>query len=162
LLGDSLAGQRAFDLIQVRRAITQWLGADNRPIGLLALGDASAFSALVAQALFGEYDALALAPLSSTLFRAFSPAGVPLQMVVADLLHTADIPHIAALASDHPLLLGFEDSDYLARYPEWASVLQQSTTINEGLTETEAISWLAEQLCFVAPASCANLPDRNP
>jgi len=161
LLGESLAAQRAFDLVQIRRAILQWVSAADRPVGLLALGDGAAFSALVAQALFGEYDAVALAPLSSTLFRAFSSEGVPLQMYVANLLDAADIPQVIALAADRPLLVGLEDDEYLTRYPAWATIVQQRATLQEGLTEAEGLAWLTDQLCFSAPDSCATVPGHN-
>ncbi len=161
LLGESLVGQRAFDLIQVRRAILKWLGGPARPVGLLALGDGAAFSALVAQALFDEYDAVALAPLSSTLFRAFSSEGVPLQMYVADLLHGADIPQVIALAAEHPLLVGLEDDEYLTRSPAWATLVQQKADLRDHVTQEVGLAWLTEQLCFAAPDSCATVPGHS-
>ncbi len=142
LLGDSLAGQRAFDLSQVGRALENMLQLAPGNVDMLALGPESALSALFAQALWGEFHAVALGPLPSTVHRAFL-RDLPTMGYVASILHVADIPHVAGLAADRPLLLGFGDDSFASHYPEWSSFLAIQADQVEILDVASGLTWLS-------------------
>lgn len=145
LLGDSILGQRAFDLVQARRSVRSVPEVGEAPVGLLARGADAGLYGLFAQAMWGEYNAAAVGPMMGTYFEAFGP-GIPLAAHVSGMLFAADIPHVAGLAAEHPLWVAFTHSEYQERYPEWVEHLGQQATVADSLPVEEAIRWLGEQL----------------
>ncbi len=141
LLGDSILGQRAFDLAQARRALGSLPEAGGAPVGLVALGPEAGLYGLFAQALWGEFDAVSVGPMMSTYLEAFGP-GIPMAAYVNRILFAADIPHVAALAAARPLQLSFAHDECAARYPQWAQYLDQHATLTDGLSVERALGWM--------------------
>jgi hypothetical protein len=145
LLGDSILGQRAFDLAQARRALGELREADHASVGLIALGPEAGLYGLFAQALWGEFEAVSVGPMMSTYLEAFGP-GIPMAATVNRILFAADIPHVATLAAARPLQLSFAQDEYARRYPQWARYLNEHATLTEGLSVESALGWMKTHL----------------
>lgn len=104
LLGDPILGQRAFDLIAAQRALRSRLADPNTPIALVALGPEAGLAGLFAQALWPEFEAVAVGPIAHSFLDAFGP-GLPLMAYVPNILKVADISHLCKLAAERPLRL---------------------------------------------------------
>ncbi len=102
LLGDSILGQRALDLVAARRALADLPGMADAPVSLLATGADAGLCGLFAQAMWGEFAAAAIGPTMESYADTFGP-GIPLMGYVNRILEVADIPHVRALAAQRPL-----------------------------------------------------------
>jgi hypothetical protein len=102
LLGNSILGQRAYDLAAAGRALKARLGGSHPRVSLLATGPEAGLAGLFAQAMWGEFDAAAIGPVPESYLEAFGP-GLPMMAYVADILSVADIPQVTALAAQRPL-----------------------------------------------------------
>lgn len=145
LLGDPILGQRAYDLAAACRALKAVPEVGNVPVGLVALGPEAGLCGLFAQALWGDFDAAAIGPVMSTYREAFGP-GVPLMAYVSRILKVADIPQVATLAADRPLMIAFADGELSLVGAGWREHLTQLATVKPDLTADDAIAWLAETL----------------
>jgi hypothetical protein len=143
LLGDPIAGQRAFDLIQAGK-VARMLARPGARVGLLGMGDV-ALPALLAQAVERSFDALAAGPLASTFLDSFE-AGMPQSDHISGILQVADVPHIAAMAIDRPLWLALSTSGHRKRYGAWADLLGRNATLVSRADPGAALEWLAEEL----------------
>jgi hypothetical protein len=81
----------------------------------------------------------------STYHEAFGP-GVPMMAYVNRILEVADIPHVAALGGERPLMVAFADKELSLVRAEWREHLAQLAAVKPGLTADDAIAWLAETL----------------
>jgi len=145
LLGDSILGQRAFDLTQARRALRSLPETAEAPAALLALGPDAGLYGLFAQALWGEFGAAALGPTMGTYLEAFGP-GVPLAAYVDRILEAADMPQVAALAAERPLLWAVAHDAYRQQYPGWGGHLAQHGDVADVLPAEAGLQWLKGRL----------------
>jgi len=143
LLGDSILGQRAFDLAQAARALRAELGMQYTDVGLLALGPEAGLYGLFAQALWWRppYMAAAVGPVMGSYREAFG-GGIPLAAYVSRILEVADIPQVVELASHQPLRIAFAHDDYSRRHPEWADYTAERALLVEKLSVDDALSFL--------------------
>jgi dienelactone hydrolase len=147
LLGDSILGQRAFDLAQAARALQAEPGMEHTDIGLLALGPEAGLYGLFAQALWSPqpYMAAAVGPVMGSYREAFGP-GIPMAAYVNRILEVADIPQVVALASGRPLRIAFAHDDYSRRRPEWADYAAETALVVGELSVEEGLSFLEDEL----------------
>jgi hypothetical protein len=101
LLGDPILGQRAYDLAAAGRALRARLGEGAR-VSLLATGPEAGLAGLLAQAMWGDFDAAAVGPVPASYMDAFGP-GIPMMACAANILSVADVPQVKALAAEQPL-----------------------------------------------------------
>ena len=115
------------------------------PVGLLATGPEAGLCGLFAQALWGDFDAAAVGPVMSTYREAFG-RGIPMMAYVNRILEAADIPQVAALAAERPLMVAFADAELSLVEPAWQEYLAKHATVTSALAVDEALAWLAETL----------------
>jgi len=120
LLGDSILGQRSLDLAAAGRALRARLEEGAR-VGLLALGPEAGLAGLFAQAMWGDFDSVAVGPVPGSYLDAFGP-GLPMMACVANILSVADLPQVRALAGERPL------------------------KVTEGTKANKALTWLSATL----------------
>lgn len=145
VLGDSLLGQRAFDIAQARRALRSLPGFETSRVGLLALGPTAGIEALIAQALWRDFDAVAAGPMMGTYLETFDP-GIPLSAHVAGMLRIADVPHIALVAAERPLRMTLLDDVLQTRFPAWYQRLTAARLIEDSSELDRTVAWLAQRL----------------
>ncbi len=145
LLGDPILGQRAFDVAQAIRALCQMPDVAGQPVGLVGDGPSAGLYVLFAQALWPEAGAVAAGPVPSSYFEAFGP-GVPMAAYVSGILRVADIPHVAALAAEHPLALSVSGDSLAQRYPEWAQKLERDQVLRQPSDPSAMVRWVCGQL----------------
>jgi hypothetical protein len=146
LLDDPLLGQRALDIVQSVRALRSLLGGSSVKVGLIAADPVAAPSALAAQALWGEIDALALGPMFGSWLGAFERDDFPMTAYVSRILLELDVPQLVALAADHPLRIAFDDDGLPTHYPDWSEWIEQHADVEAAFGVEQALPWIAEQL----------------
>jgi hypothetical protein len=145
LLGDPILGQRAHDVAAACRALKALPEVGDVPMGLLAMGPEAGLCGLFAQAMWQDFDAAAVGPVIGTYRKAFG-RGIPMMAYVHRILEVADIPHVAALAAERPLMVAFPDEEMSLVEAEWQESLRRRAAVTSGVTVNEALAWLAEAL----------------
>lgn len=145
LLGDTLVALRANDLAKVRHALRSWQPTGGRPVGLLALGEEASLTALFTQALYPEFDAVALGPVMGTFLERFVRT-VPLAARVFGVLLEADIPHMIWLAGEQPLYVNLASDYYASYHSAWPDALGDRVTFDVAPGRDDGIGWLISQM----------------
>jgi hypothetical protein len=137
LLGDPILGQRAYDIAAASRAVRRLPGMEEVPIALFAVGPEAGLSGLFAQGMWMDFDTAAVGPVMASYLDAFG-ADIPLMAYVANILHVADIPHVAALAAERPLMLATRETSA----EKWWKHLRGQATLTSELQAEDAFEWL--------------------
>lgn len=138
MLGDPVLGQRALDLVAVRAALRADPELADAPAVLLALGEDAGLVGLYAQAAFAPYEAAVIGPTAGTYLEAHD-RGMPLMSHMQGILRVADLPHVAALAAERPLVWATRWEGVAAVYPAWAAALRPRVGAAERLSLDEAL-----------------------
>lgn len=144
LIGGSLLARRVHDLRQIRRALST-LGITG-PVGLAALDEASAITAVFAQALHPTtYDATVALDVTGTFLEAYERALPPVAWVT-DILAIIDMPMVVWLAGEQSLRVMPTSSMYRAHYPSWHPVVAPFVGSSHDLQGQGWLNWLESAL----------------
>lgn len=145
MLGEALLAQRALDIAKVRRALRSYPATADSAVGLLALGEHAALYAAFAQAMYLEYDAVALGPVMTTFMETFLRT-VPAMTRVFGLLEHADMPQVLWLAGEQPMSVVLANDVYRQYAGPWVGALDGRVRIADDASFDAGVAWLTETL----------------